>query len=101
MNYWYGDTKIATYIKKTVITLQPEWEPELERLKKDQFYNETQAEMFRYIISRGLEVLKKEKATKEKKWKGVYLTTRKYIVNRTPYKVLLWSKQMYPFNTVW
>ena len=58
---------IATYVKKTMITLQPEWEPELERLKKDQFYNETQAEMFRYIISRGLEVLKKEKAAKEKK----------------------------------
>jgi hypothetical protein len=50
-----------------MVTLKPEWEPELDQLKKEQFYNKTQSEMFRYIISRGLEVLKAEKAEKDKK----------------------------------
>lgn len=42
------------------MTLRPEWEPMLDQLKKDRFYNDTQAEMFRYLIARGLESLKTE-----------------------------------------
>lgn len=57
---------MATYAKRTMITLRPEWEPELDQLKQEQFYNETQAEMFRQIIARGLEALKAENAAKEK-----------------------------------
>lgn len=58
---------MSTYSKRTMVTLKSEWEPELDQLKKEQFYNKTQSEMFRYIISRGLEVLKAEKAEKDKK----------------------------------
>ena len=61
---------MVTYSKKTSITLLPEWEPELDQLKKEQFYNETRAEMFRYIISRGLDVMKQEK-TKENRYNKI------------------------------
>ena len=48
-----------------MVTLLPEWEPELDQLKKERFYNKTQADMFRYIISRGLDTVKQEKTAKE------------------------------------
>lgn len=51
---------MATHSKRAMITLRPEWEPELDRLKKEQFYNDTQAEMFRYLIGLGLDTLKNE-----------------------------------------
>lgn len=56
---------IMTYSKRTMVTLLPEWEPELDQLKKERFYNKTQADMFRYIISRGLDTVKQEKTAKE------------------------------------
>lgn len=43
---------MATLKKRAIITLCPEWEPELDKLKKEQFYNSTKAEMFRYLIKR-------------------------------------------------
>lgn len=52
--------------KKVMVTLLPEWEPMLDRLKEEQFYNDTQAEMFRYLIERGLVSLRSEKAEREK-----------------------------------
>lgn len=55
---------MATYSKRAMVTLRPEWEPELDRLKKEQFYNDTQAEMFRYLISLGLNALKAEQTRK-------------------------------------
>ena len=66
MNERYTDTPkggdaMQKHTKRTMITLRPEWESELDTLKKEQFYNETQAEMFRHIISCGLDVLRKEK----------------------------------------
>lgn len=56
---------MATCSKRVLVTLRPEWEPELDQLKQEQFYNETQAEMFRYIISRGLDTLEQGNAVKE------------------------------------
>lgn len=58
---------MARYPKRTMINLLPEWEPVLNQLKKERFCNETQAEMFRYIIGRGLASLQSEKATKDKR----------------------------------
>lgn len=52
--------------KKVMVTLLPEWEPMLDRLKEEQFYNDTQAEMLRYLIGRGLVSLRSEKAEREK-----------------------------------
>ena len=53
------------YLKCVIVTLLPEWEPMLDQLKKERFYNDTQAEMFRYIISRGLASFEAEKTAKE------------------------------------
>lgn len=53
---------MSMYPKRAMVTLLPEWEPMLEKLKKERFYNDTQAEMFRYIIGRGLESLESETA---------------------------------------
>lgn len=58
---------MSMYPKRAMVTLLPEWEPVLDKLKQEQFYNDTQAEMFRYIIGRGLASIKGEKATKEKR----------------------------------
>lgn len=55
---------MSTYSKRAMITLRPEWEPELDKLKRERFYNKTQAEMFRYLISLGLNVLKTEQSRK-------------------------------------
>ena len=60
---------MAQYKKRTMITLRPEWEQELDQLKKEKFYKETQAEMFRYIIARGLASLKAEQLDNENKRK--------------------------------
>ena len=49
---------MSMYPKRAMVTLQPEWAPMLDQLKKERFYNDTRAEMFRYIIGRGLETLK-------------------------------------------
>lgn len=56
---------MSMYPKRTMVTLLPEWEPMLDQLKKEQFYNDTQAAMFRYIISRGLAALQAEKTVGE------------------------------------
>ncbi len=58
---------MPAYSKRAMVTLLPEWEPELDRLKRERFYNDTQAEMFRYIIRRGLASLKAEETENEKK----------------------------------
>mgnify|MGYP007098865149 CR=1 FL=1 len=50
---------MSSFPKRTMVTLLPEWEPTLKQLKKELFYDRTQAEMFRYIISRGLETIRK------------------------------------------
>lgn len=57
---------MSMYPKRAMVTLLPEWEPVLDKLKQEQFYNDTQAEMFRYIIGRGLASIKGEKAAKGK-----------------------------------
>lgn len=48
---------MSTYVKRAMVTLLPEWGPTLDKLKKEQFYNDSQAEMLRYIIGIGLKSL--------------------------------------------
>lgn len=55
------------YPKRAMVTLLPEWVPLLDQLKREHFYNDTQAEMFRYIIGLGLASFQREKAAKEKR----------------------------------
>lgn len=47
--------------KRTMVTLLPEWEEVFDRLKKERFYNASQAEMLRYVIGQGVAAIKKEK----------------------------------------
>lgn len=56
---------MGTLKKRAMITLCPEWEPRLEQLKKEQFYNDTKAEMFRYLISLGINSLDESKRQSE------------------------------------
>lgn len=56
---------MAAYSKRAFVTLRPEWEPELNQLKKEQFNNKPQSEMFRYLISLGLEAMNQGKDVKE------------------------------------
>lgn len=49
---------MATEMKRLMVSITPELEPELDQLKKERFYNTTQAEMFRYLIALGLESVK-------------------------------------------
>lgn len=54
-----GRENMSTYTKRTMVTLLPEWEPIFNKLKKEKFYNESKAEMIRYIIGLGLASLEK------------------------------------------
>lgn len=45
---------MTTSKKRLSITLSPDWEPMMERLKKEKFYNKSFAEMLRHIIELGL-----------------------------------------------
>lgn len=45
---------MSTYNKRTTVTLLPEWESTLNKLKKERFYNKSKSEMIRYIIGLGL-----------------------------------------------
>ena len=58
---------MAKNSKRAMITLRPEWEDELDRIKKEIFYNGTQAVMFRYLIALGLDSIKAGECKKEKK----------------------------------
>ncbi len=49
---------MSNYQKKVTVTLRPEWEPMLQQLKQERFYNGTRAEMLRYILGRGLDSAK-------------------------------------------
>jgi hypothetical protein len=49
-------------LKRALVTISPEWEPALDRLKQDKFYNDTQAEMYRQLIQRGLKTFQAENA---------------------------------------
>ncbi len=52
---------MATDQKRFMISVTPSMEADLDLLKKERFYNNSQAEMLRYVIGVGLESLKTEK----------------------------------------
>jgi len=49
---------MATEMKRLMVSITPDLETELDKLKQEQFYNTTQAEMFRYLIALGLDAAK-------------------------------------------
>lgn len=44
---------------RTSVTLLPEWEEDIERLKKEKFWDKSKSELIRYLIKLGLEESKK------------------------------------------
>ncbi|MFV0412598.1 MAG: hypothetical protein ACK5L3_04900 [Oscillospiraceae bacterium] len=56
---------MSTKNSRAMISLPPEWEPEILKVKKDIFYNDSQAEMYRHLIRLGLDELIKEEAKNE------------------------------------
>lgn len=51
--------------KRMTVTILPEWEEELDILKKEVFYNASKSELIRYLIKTGLNQIKKENCTLE------------------------------------
>ena len=52
---------MATTMKRFTISITPEIEAELDSAKKEKFYKQTQSEMIRCLLMRGLTTLKTEK----------------------------------------
>ena len=48
---------MATSLKRFMISVTPSMEADLDVLKKERFYNNSQAEMLRYVIDIGLKSL--------------------------------------------
>lgn len=48
---------MATDLKRFMISVTPSMEADLNVLKKERFYNNSQAEMLRYVIGLGLKSL--------------------------------------------
>lgn len=53
-----GGNSMATDLKRFMISVTPSMEADLNVLKKERFYNNSQAEMLRYVIGMGLKSLK-------------------------------------------
>ncbi len=57
---------MATDLKRFTISITDEMELDLNEEKKETYYAETQSEMIRDLITRGLVALRDEKEAKEK-----------------------------------
>lgn len=57
---------MATGLKRYTISITPEMEVELDKLKQERYYKSTQTAMIRDLIIRGLESVSKEKAMQAK-----------------------------------
>ena len=49
---------MSTSKKRLSITLQPEWEPVMDKLKKDKFYDKPYSNVIRHLIELGLKAVK-------------------------------------------
>lgn len=58
---------MATNLKRFMISVTPSMETDLDLLKKEQFYNNSQAEMLRYVIGLGLASIKEKTEVKGEK----------------------------------
>lgn len=54
---------MSTKLKRLSVTILPEWEKELDRLKKEKFYDKPTSELLRYLIKEGLRSSKRTKAS--------------------------------------
>jgi len=56
---------MATELRRFTISITPDMEVALDAVKKDLFYKNTQNEMIRNLIARGLADLKREQASQQ------------------------------------
>lgn len=54
-----GEKLMSTKLVRTSVTLLPEWEEDLKKLKQEKFYDKPKSELIRYLIQLGLEETKK------------------------------------------
>lgn len=54
---------MSTKLKRISVTILPEWEKELNKLKKEKFYDKPRAELLRFLIEQGLKRAKETKAS--------------------------------------
>lgn len=54
---------MSTKLVRTSVTLLPEWEEDLKKLKQEKFYDKPKSELIRYLIQLGLEETKKPSKT--------------------------------------
>lgn len=57
---------MATSLKRLSVTLQPEWEPDLDELKRTAFYDKTKADVIRYLIELGLETWRNQNDSRQR-----------------------------------
>nr|WP_317414068.1 hypothetical protein [uncultured Solibaculum sp.] len=63
---------MATGLKRFTISVTPSMEMDLDRVKKEHYYKDTQNDMIRDLIIRGLASLKEEQPVKSQK-EAMYL----------------------------
>lgn len=58
---------MATELKRMTFVVTPEMEEPLNSIKREMFYNRTQSDMVRELVSAGIRAIKAKKAEKENK----------------------------------
>lgn len=56
---------MATELKRMTFVVTPEMEEALNSIKRELFYNRTQSDMIRELVTAGVRAIKAEKAAKE------------------------------------
>lgn len=56
---------MATELKRMTFVVTTEMEEPLNSIKREMFYNRTQSDMIRVLVSAGIRAIKAEKAAKE------------------------------------
>ena len=51
---------LSENVYRITLSIPVELQPQLDSVKKEKFYNETKAEMYRFLIKKGLETVNKE-----------------------------------------
>ncbi len=62
---------MATELKRMTFAITPEIGKSLDSIKKELFYNRTQSDMIRELVSAGVRAIKAEKAAKENRCERV------------------------------
>ena len=62
---------MATELKRMTFVVTPEMEEPLEEFKREMFYDRTQSDMIRELVSAGMRAMKSKKTSNEDRCDGV------------------------------